>query len=64
MLVSPISGVQALRGHDCFCSEFQALTPEPEIRRTTVFRVEFGVEEDTNRVSGRAKKGKSAVPKL
>jgi len=37
MLVSPICGVLALGGHECFCSEFRALAPEPEMRQTTAF---------------------------
>jgi hypothetical protein len=61
MLVSPICGVLALDNHDCFCSEFWALAPEPMIRQTKAFRVEFGFKEDTNRVSGRAKKDKRTV---
>ena len=64
MLVSPICGVLALGGHECFCSEIRALAPEPEIRQTTSFRVEFGFKEDTNRVSRRAGKDKRAVPNL
>ena len=64
MLVSPVSGVLALGGHECFCSEFRALAPEPELRQTTAFRVEFGFKEDTNRVSRRAGKDKRAVPNM
>jgi len=61
MLVSPICGVLALHNHDCFCSEFWALAPEPMIRPTKAFRVKFGIKEDTNRVSGRTKKDKRTV---
>jgi hypothetical protein len=64
ILVSPICGVLALGDHDCFCSEFWALAPESKIRRTTAFRVEFGLKEDTNRISGRAKKDKRTVSNL
>src|SRR5712692_6331677 len=63
MSLSPIFGLLAVGGHDCFCTEFRALAPEPEIRQTTTFRVGFGVKEDSNRVSRRTRKGKSAVPK-
>jgi len=64
MLVSPISGVQALRGHDCFCSEFQTLAPAPGIRQTTAFRAEFGVKEDLNSVQRRAGKDKPTMINL
>jgi len=64
MLVSPICGVLALGGHECFCSEIRALAPEPEMRQTTALRVEFGFKEDTNRISRRGGKDKHAVPDL
>jgi len=64
MLVSPICGVLALANHDCFCSEFSALAPESQIRQITAFRAEFGFKEDTNRVSGRAKKDKRTASNL
>jgi hypothetical protein len=51
-------------GHDYFCSEFWALAPEPKRRQTRALRVEFGFKEDTNRVSGHARKDKGAVPIL
>jgi len=64
MLVSPICGVVALGGHECFFSEIRALAPEPEMRQTTSLRVEFGFKEDPNRVSRRTGKDKHAVPNL
>ncbi len=64
MLVSPIRGVVALGGHECFCSEIRALAPEPEMRQTTALRVEFGFKEDTNRVSRREGKDKRARKNL
>jgi hypothetical protein len=51
-----------LGGHDYFFSEFWALAPERKRRQTRALHVEFGWKEDTNRVSGRARKDKSTVP--
>jgi hypothetical protein len=36
----------------------RALASESKIRQTTACRAEFGFKEDTNRISGRAKKDK------
>ena len=60
MLVSPIFGLLALSGHDCFCPEFWALYPEPKLPQTTALRAEFGFKEDTNRVAGSTRKDKRA----
>jgi hypothetical protein len=53
-----------LGGHDYFFSEFWALAPEPKHRQTTALQVEFGWKEDTNRVSGHARKDKCTVQML